>query len=229
MTFRINQHEYLKDEYGVHQINAEPFVYDEKYCATYNTDAYVRGNEILQALRLGFVIGVHSSIPASLADIGFGNGAFLKRCKDVIPKLYGKDVSGIQLDFVENVWHYPKCDVVTFWDCLEHIQSLDFLHDIPCDTICISLPYCHFDSIEWFENWKHRKPNEHLHHFSPDTLTAVMGKYGWSAIATSHHEDIVRIGVNSLPNILTMAFKRLGVETKCGNIIPFVPSNDRTH
>lgn len=206
-NFRVDNYDYLQDENGIHQLNPQPFVYDEKYCATYNTDAYVRGNEILQALRLGFVIGSHGSIPKSLVDIGYGNGAFLKRCRGVIDKLYGKDISGIVIDFVENVWHYPKCDVATFHDCIEHIQDLSFLYDIPVSTIIISLPYCHFNSIEWFEKWKHRKPNEHVHHFDKYTLASLMSNYKWRAVAISHHEDIVRIGVDN-PNTLTMAFKR---------------------
>jgi len=208
MNFTSHGYNYLKDEYGVHQLNADSFTYDENYCATYNTESYRRGNEILQALRLGFVIGCHGSIPSSLADIGFGNGAFLMRCKDVIPKLYGKDVSGIQLDFVENVWHYPKCDVVTFWDCLEHIQDLSFLYDIPCETICISLPWCHFDSIEWFDKFHHHKPNEHLHYFNKEQLIATMNKYGWKCISYGNQEDIVRIGKEQRENILTCGFKR---------------------
>lgn len=208
MTFRSHGYTYLQDEFGIHQLNPEPFTYDANYCATYNTEAYRRGNDILQALRLGFVIGSHGLVPKSIADIGYGNGAFLMRCKGVIPKLYGKDVSGVTLNFIETVWHYPQCDVVTFWDCIEHIENWDFLFDIPCDTICVSLPWCHFLSVEWFDNWKHRKPNEHIHHFDNITLPKMMAKYGWFPVSVSNHEDIVRVGEDSLPNILSMAFKR---------------------
>jgi hypothetical protein len=208
MNFRSGGYEYVKDEYGIHQLNPEPFVYDANYCATYNTESYRRGNDILQALRLGFVIGSHGSVPGSIADIGFGNGAFLLRCKNIIPKLYGKDVSDVQLDFIERVWHYPECDVVTFWDCLEHINDLSFLYDMPCKTICLSLPYCHFDSIEWFDKWKHHKPNEHLHYFDEKTLTNMMGLYGWKPVSVSSHEDLVRVPMNGQQNILSMAFKR---------------------
>ncbi len=209
ITFRTSDGvEYLKDQHGIHQVNPKPFTYDANYCATYDTKQYREGNELLQALRLGFVIGAHGGVPESLADIGYGNGAFLYRCKDVIPKLYGKDVSGVVLKFIETVWNYPKCDVVTFWDCIEHIQDWNFLYDMPCETICISLPFCHFDSVEWFDTWKHRKPNEHVHHFNDKTLTEKMARYGWHPVASSKHEDIVRIGVDDKQNILTMAFKR---------------------
>lgn len=207
MTFKSHGYLYTVDNFGIHQATIEPFVYDANYCATYDTDSYKRGSETLQALRLGFVIGSHGSVPKCIADIGYGNGAFLMRCKDFIPKLYGKDISGVTLQFVETVWHYPKCDVVTFWDCIEHIEDWSFLYDIPCETICISLPWCHFDSIEWFDNWKHRKPNEHLHHFDPVTLSAKMGLYGWKPVAQSNHEDLIRQG-DKRGNILSMAFKR---------------------
>lgn len=208
MNFRSGGYDYFQDRYGIHQISPEPFKYDANYVSCYNGEKYRRDSERLQALRLGFVIGVHGSIPKTICDVGFGNGAFLMACKGVIPKLYGKDVSGVMLDFVENVWHYPKCDVVTFHDVLEHIEKTDFLHDIPCETIIISLPWCHFSSLEWFDNWKHRKPNEHVHHFSPETLTNLMYKYGWKAVARSNHEDSIRASENCLPNILSMGFKR---------------------
>jgi hypothetical protein len=208
MTFISHGYEYRKDDFGIHQINPQPFTYDACYCSTYDTDSYKKGSDTLQALRLGFVVGSHGLVPKSIADIGYGNGAFLMRCKGFIPKLYGKDISGVTLHFVETVWHYPQCDVVTFHDVLEHIPDLDFLFDIPCETIIISCPFCHFLSVEWFDNYRHRKPNEHLHHWNLETLTNLMKKYGWKLVASSNHEDIVRIGDGELPNILSAAFKR---------------------
>jgi hypothetical protein len=207
-SFFIQGYEYRQDKYGIHQVNPKPFTYDATYCATYDTWSYKEKSDKLQALRLGFLLGVHGRVPKTLADIGYGNGAFLYACKGFIPKLYGKDISGVTLDFIEQIWNYVPCEVVTFHDCLEHIEDLSFLYDIPCETIIISLPWCHFPSMEWFEKWKHRKPNEHVHHFDPKTLEAMMLKYGWKVVAQSHHEDIVRVGMDSRENILTMGFKR---------------------
>lgn len=208
MTFNSCGYQYVLDDYGIHQINPEPFVYTPQYVKLYNKLKYRRGQEVLQSLRLGFVIGSHGSVPQLLCDVGFGNGAFLYRCKGVIPTLYGKDISGVEVPkFVERVWNYVPCDVITFHDVLEHIHNLSFLQDLPCNTVVVTCPYCHFFSAEWFDKWKHRKPNEHLHHWDRNTLTQQMGKYGWKSIAVSTHEDIIRKGKDE-PNILTMAFKR---------------------
>lgn len=205
--FTIGQHSYVVDKFGVHQLAPDPYVYDEKYCSTYDTPEYVKGNDILQALRLGFIIGAHGKIPKSILDVGYGNGAFLRRCQGTIKELYGLDVSGVKLDFITTVKEFIPVDVITFHDCLEHIQNLSFIRHLICDTIIISLPYCHFTNIEWFSNWKHRKPNEHVHHFNPEALNYLMKEFGYRKVALSYHEDIVRKGTDS-PNIFSMAFKK---------------------
>lgn len=206
-NFVSHGHHYTIDQFGIHQVNPESFVYDAAYAATYDKPEYKRGSDTLNALRLGFVIGSHGSVPLSICDVGYGNGDFLRMCLGTIKHLMGKDVSGVTLDWIEQVWSYKPVDVVTFHDVLEHIHNLDFLHDIPCKTIIVSCPYCHFKSPEWFDNWKHRKPNEHVHHWNPATLAATMWKYGWEPVAISHHEDIVRVGADA-PNIMSVAFKR---------------------
>ena len=209
MNFTLGKYQYLKDEFGVHQLNPDPYIYDENYCATYDTEAYRKGNENLQRLRFNFIVNSYGKTPFSICDVGYGNGAFLSYCNGKIPVLYGKDVSGVKLDFADIVYEYPLCDVMTFHDVLEHIPDLSFLRDLKCDVIVISCPCCHFDSIEWFDTWKHRKPNEHLHHWNEVTLTNLMNKYGWlPAAEASYHEDYVRIPLNGQRNILTMAFKR---------------------
>jgi hypothetical protein len=102
-------------------------------------------------------------------------------------------------------------DVYTFWDALEHVPDLSFIEDLPCKTICISLPWCHhYLGKEWLEKWKHLKPDEHLHHFNRDSLLRFMKSHGWGKeVGFSSHEDIVRKGDDEdRPNILTMAFQR---------------------
>lgn len=217
MKFRSGEHSYKVDETGIHQINPQPFVYDANYCATYDTEAYRTGNENLQNLRLAFIIGAFGAIPESLCDVGFGNGAFLKKAKSMIPKLYGKDVSGVEIEGVEMVDNYPVCDVITFHDVLEHIHDLSFLSFLMCDMVVVSCPCCHAyfktefieEEIEWFTSWKHKKPNEHVHHLNLLTLEALMKKHHFKKVAVSFHEDLVRTPVDGRANILTMAFKRI--------------------
>lgn len=212
-TFSSHGYDYVVDDFGVvNQLNPEPFVYDANYVSTYDTDAYRRGNEILQALRLGFVIASHGKIPASLQDNGYGNGAFMQYARQLIDPVFGRDVTGVEVPGCIIVSENRQASVYTFWDCLEHIEDISFIRHLPCETLCISLPWCHYTTMgqPWFdERYKHRKPNEHLRHFNPNSLEAVMAHYGWKKTAWSTHEDIVRKSTHGLPNILSMAFKRV--------------------
>lgn len=212
MKFKSHGWNYEIDQFGVIvQTDHRPFVYDEKYSSTYDTEAYKIKSDQLQAMRYGFVCCAHGRPIRSILDTGYGNGAFMKYCKQQVPYVYGYDVTGVQ---VENVYLLPeivKADVICFWDVLEHFPNVDFVRDLPCETLCISLPYCHFmtEGKEWFDNnYLHRKPNEHIRHFNPISLAAMMSFYGWKEIAQSTHEDIVRLSKHGLSNILSMAFKK---------------------
>lgn len=208
--FTSHGYDYAVLDNGViEQIAPEPFVYDSKYVATYDTPDYVRGNETLQALRYGFVCGAHGVTPDSLLDIGCANGAFVKFAQQHTDAK-GYDITGELVPGIIVVAKLQPAAVWTFWDVLEHIHKPDFLHDAPCDTICVSLPYCHLDTqdLSWFHNkYKHRKPNEHVRHFNPASLCSFMLQYGWNSVAMSTHEDIVRKSTHGLENILSMAFK----------------------
>lgn len=207
--FQIDKDQYTIDKFGViHHENWTPYQYDENYVSVYDTEAYRRGSETLQALRLGFIIGACSA-PQRLVDMGYGNGDFLKFASQRM-RVYGNDVTGKPLEGIETGKDFPAADIYTFWDCLEHIPDLSFLRDLKTKYVAISLPYCHFHlkGLRWFTSWKHRKPNEHLHHFDRWSLSNMMQYYGYTVISTSTHEDIVRKPADELTNILTMAFRK---------------------
>ena len=217
------------------QLDYKPFTYDPNYSAIYDSEQYKRGSDILQALRLGFALGSHGKPIQSLMDVGYGNAAFINFVKlrgvttietkcgmiksiennaeisGLIPFVYGHDITGVPLDGAYLMPEFVKADVYTFWDVLEHFPDCSFLKDLPTETICISLPYCHFhtEGLDWFENkYHHLKPDEHIRHFTPFSLTAFMNQYGWKVVAESDHENYIRKGQNGLQNILSMAFKR---------------------
>ncbi len=203
---------YEIDRIGViAQLDHRPYKYDSAYSAIYDTDDYKRGNDSLQAMRLNFVTRAHGRAIRSIMDVGYGNGAFLEAVKESIPNRYGHDVTGVPLTSAYLMPELIKADVYTFWDVIEHYPDCSFLRDVQCETICVSLPYCHLftEGVAWFDSWHHRKPNEHIRHFTPFTLAAFMQKYGWQFTDESDHEDIIRkpreIGKQ---NIISMAFKR---------------------
>lgn len=200
---------YEVDEQGVvHQINAKPFRYDAAYSAIYDTPEYKKKSELLQGLRMGFIIGAFGKIPDSLQDNGYGNGAFMEFAKYAgIESVFGYDVTGVEVEGCTIVDKMVAADVYTFHDCLEHIPNLSFIRDVACEMVVISLPW--YPGDKHFEKWKHRKPNEHLHHFTYDSLTAFMKSMGWNIVAFGTHEDVVRQPeYGASRNILTAAFKR---------------------
>lgn len=200
--------EYMRDEFGViHQLNAKPFTYDAKYSAVYDTPEYKHKSELLQGLRMGFLIGAFGRMPKSILDNGYGNGAFMEFAKYAgVEKVYGYDITGVQVEDCEVVNKPCQAEVYTFHDCLEHIPDLSFVSEMKCDMVVISLPW--YPGDKDFETWKHRKPHEHLHHFTNDSLHTFMASMGWYMCATGTHEDVVRQpSFGSTRNILTSAFK----------------------
>jgi hypothetical protein len=212
MNFVSHERHYEVDEHGViNQTDPKPFIYDKEYSRIYDTPEYQQQSDILQALRLGFVKGCHGKRIRSLLDCGYGNGAFMKFAKQHIPYVYGLDVTNTPIQDCYIVPEFINADVITFFDSLEHIHDLSFLKSLNCETIIISLPYCHFivQGKDWFDNnYKHRKPDEHLHHFNEYSLSNVMAANGFEKIAVSAHEDIVRKPKDTLQNILSMAFTK---------------------
>lgn len=212
MKFTSHTRQYEIDRHGVVvQTDHRPFVYDAKYSAIYDKAHYKRQSELLQALRLGFVLGCHGKPILSLLDCGYGNGAFIDFAKQHVKYVYGHDVTGVPLDGAYVMPELVKASVYCFWDVLEHFPDLSFVQDLPCETICLSLPYCHLvtEGKAWFdEKYPHRKPDEHIRHFNEFSLGNLMASYGWKVVAVSGHEDIVRKSAHGLQNILSMAFKR---------------------
>lgn len=207
-TFTAGEVQYQIDEMGIiHQINPRPYRYDANYVATYDTEAYRRDNDRLQAMRYAFAVACHGRTPGKIFDYGCGNLAFVNYARQSSWAV-GYDITGLP----GTVTELQPASVYTFWDALEHVPDLDaVLSAIDCETICISLPWCHYhrEGLQWFEKWKHRKPNEHLHHFNADSLTQLLAKHGFTNCrALSFHEDIVRKGDGNLPNILSMGFRK---------------------
>ena len=213
MKFESHGRQYEIDKYGVIiQTDHRPFKYDAKYSAIYDQKKYRQQSDLLQAMRLGFVLGSHGKRITSILDCGYGNAAFIDFVKQHVRYVYGYDITGVPLTGAYQMPELVKADVICFWDCLEHFPSIDFVKDLQCETICLSLPYCHFHTIgkSWFDNeYFHRKPDEHIRHFNEFSLSSVMHSLGWKTIAVSDHEDIIRKKRNpDLQNILSMAFKR---------------------
>lgn len=195
----------------IKQIKCNPYNYDINYSDSRYSHFSDRGN--ILNLRLGYIIGSIGYVPSSLMDVGYGNGDFLDCCKDFIPYLYGNDIQPAYplkpgIKFIENITqHYV--DVITFFDSLEHFSDIEFVKDLQCRYVIISLPWCYNgENDSWFKEWKHRKPDEHLYHFNKISLTAFMARQGFDIMNYCNVEDKVRIDKTLKPNILTACFKK---------------------
>lgn len=202
---------YECDHNGViRQIDRKPFSYGFDY-----SNAYNRLGELgvrMAHLRLGLVAGALGATGKHirLLDVGYGNGDFLK----VASKAYtcfGSDVSKAYpvpdgVGFVEDIFA-DQYDIVCFWDVLEHFEDVYSAIDrLKTKYVCVSLPNCDYKSDEWFESWKHRKPDEHLWHFNKDSLVKFFDSLGYSLFSGSYVEDVIRYDPNAEHNILTAVF-----------------------
>lgn len=187
--------------------------YNKEYSSKYNN--YGIKGQCLAHLRLGFLLGNLNKVPSSILDVGYGNGDFLKASSNIITKCYGTDISQYTLpeniEFVDWKHVFDKhFDVITFFDSLEHFEDIDFVKNLDCNYILITLPWCHYDSDEWFLNWKHRRPNEHIWHFNKDSLCKFFTDMGYEHISIGvPFEDTIRKDDRYNPNILTGIFKKI--------------------
>jgi hypothetical protein len=190
----------------IHQDNPNIIQYNVPYLLTRPQG---NDNNTISFLRLGFIIGSIGEMPSSICDVGYGSGDFLIICEDFI-----KDRSGIEI----NGWKLPPgCkkgsyllyyDVMTFFDVLEHFPTLDFIKSLQCKYLVISVPSCNYgEDDEWFSQWNHRKPNEHLWHFNSLSIAKQMQEYDFQHICTMNIEDVIRKSKNK-PNIITAIFRK---------------------
>jgi len=203
---------YKKIENGHwHQIEltGDMMKYDEKYM-----QYYTKMDDSMSKLRFN-MIAYHIGPFESILDVGYGDGNFLDYCFNRSIKCYGNDISNYTLTegigFVTNPSDI-EVDVITFFDSLEHRTESDllpFLKSLKTKFIVVSLPWCHSNmGPEYFKQWKHRKPNEHFHHFDYIGLVELLNKAGFKTIHVGNDEDIIRKPVNYLPNILTIIAKK---------------------
>ena len=150
----------------------------------------------------------------SVCDVGCGTGAFLVEMHRRKPnaRICGYDVSDYPLPACikpKPHWLLNDWDVVTFFDSLEHFQHNDDLEFVRAKTVIVSVPWYHPElGNDWFNSWKHKRPGEHLWHFTPGSLAEIFGAFRYRPVFIGSPEDHVRGSAPWGSNILTMVFKR---------------------
>jgi hypothetical protein len=191
-------------------------VYDKSYIET-RYDAYPT-TRAMSHLRLGLVLHlINNDDYISVCDFGCGNGSFLSAFADFKAcnggfMAYGIEIADYPLPVpIERVDDPVPCDLFTCFDSLEHVENpRELLAKVQSPYICISLPWCHERTLgfEWFMQWKHRRPGEHLWHFDHISLPALLSEFGYKLIYCGNPEDEIRKGDGKLPNILTCLFQK---------------------
>lgn len=203
----------ILSNYVIHQkeIVNKLQTYDNNYVdERYNS--YGEKGMQMAYLRYGFLRGVLKQNIDSILDIGYGNGDFLRVCKDTISHCFGNDVSNYPLptrcNFIDDIFS-RSFDVVCFFDSLEHFEDISFVKRLKTSYIYISVPLCPTDNIDdEFMNWKHRREDEHLYHFTKDSLAFFMYENGFKLVKYSDVEDTIRIPSTSKQNILSGIFEK---------------------
>jgi len=212
---------YSIDELGViHQTEFEPIAYDKAYLSYYEdlSDRTIK----LGYQRLGWILGLLNRIPDSVLEVGYGLGTFIEAAQVTgVGRCVGCDITRYPLPHNVEFMAWPEAlaqewDVVAMFDVLEHIPDLTFLETLQAKHVAIAVPYCRWRELgdggdEWFRNWRMLLPNEHLHHFDPDSLIALMAKCGFHCETLNTFEDGIRLRENETgPNILSGFFTRIG-------------------
>lgn len=189
-------------------LTGPPPVYNYDY-SNIRYDSYST-NDIMSKLRYDLIVKNINSFD-SICDFGYGNGSFLKYCESFKKKTYGYDISDYPVPKKTIKINDPtsvNVDVYTFYDSIEHIREknlVPFLKSIKTKTIVISAPWCHeFLGPEYFKNWKHRRENEHYHHFDYHGLLKLVNDADFKMLYIGNDEDKVRKPINDYPNILTI-------------------------
>jgi hypothetical protein len=203
----------------VTQKEIQQFNYNKDYISTYNSKKYKKESRELNLMRLSLMVGCLGYTPAQILDFGYGNGDFLRTANKHIRYTHGFDIAPTRtpngskkVNNIDDVY-----DCACFWDSLEHVEDISFLKFLRTKSIIISLPQrkelTDFNSFSefkmWFEGWKHRKPNEHIHHFSRQSLESFFNVMGYRLEMMCNLEDEIRKPTTKDPNIITAFFTKI--------------------
>lgn len=180
-----------------------------EYAEQYNS--YGEMSNYMSYLRLGHIVGALGRLPVTLLDVGYGNGSFLQSCLQSGIESWGYDISDYPLPEGAEIGDiYNSYDVISFYDSLEHFSNIEFVKDLQCNYLVISVPECHFpEDEEWLMNWRHLRPDEHLWHFNRNSLTEFL-KEQYDLVCESSVEDTIRKNEGQPENnILTAIYRRI--------------------
>lgn len=176
--------------------------YGEDYKEEYLRRESLNSNGPLQLTRWRMVA---SHVPrGKILDMGCGVGAFLKAA----PRSYmgfGVEINSTEVEHCRQQGLNVSADIpveefdaITFWDVLEHFPDLNFIHNLKGTFlkkggfVFITVPNFTPELLTTIKEWKHYKPNEHIHCFSEKSIAAFCEKFGFQYIRQSFDESAIR-------------------------------------
>ena len=134
------------------------------------------------------------SAGSRILDVGYGNGAFLKRARAADMEIFGVDLHtedfGIPVVDFDTPQDY---DLVCFFDSLEHFPDFAPILRLNTRNVIVSIPYTPDFILTAPTKWRHFKPGEHLHYFSRTSLDAFMRNWGFpKRLREGYPEDDLR-------------------------------------
>jgi len=192
----------------------DKYVYDIQYLK----DRYFDIPEKIAAishLRAGLILGVTTPMSGDpLLDVGYGTGGFLGVIQKYRVRACGVEVIDYPVPdgcyaISDQEMRYCHWHTVTFFDSVEHTIP-HYLAILNTTYVVITAPWCHeAPGTEWFHNWKHRRYDEHLSHFNPDSLRSMLSEYKYEEVWRGNPEDIVRGTLDGRENTFTAIFKKI--------------------
>lgn len=126
-------------------------------------------------------------------DWGCGNGAFLRHAPDGY-QVEGYDINPFSRHYKPGKdWMGDRYDAVTLWDVIEHMENPhEFIASLPTSYVFIVTPDISGVSEAEIPAWKHYRPDEHQHYFTPLSLFVMLGSCGYEVRHIDRVEGMIR-------------------------------------
>lgn len=151
---------------------------------------YSKTAEDICKIRWSFV---KETKPRTVLDYGCGIGWFRAfRPKDV--KMDTFDIG----DYPQTGIRRKKYDLICMWDVLEHLPNFKPIGKLLSNARFVAVTVPIKPKGKKMETWKHFKPGEHLHYFTPKTLDLFFKTYGFKKVKSGYpecppREDIISV------------------------------------
>lgn len=151
------------DKYLEVHKQADP--YDQAYFKKYEGYAATELGRKITDFRLKTVNKLTNGL---VVDIGIGSGQFVEERNRLGKPTHGHDINPLGIKWLqEKGWHanlLEPVEVMTFWDCLEHIQDPKPLLSLVTRFVVVSIPI--FTDYKSVINSKHYRKTEHYHYWN---------------------------------------------------------------